>query len=178
MKYIIKRPNGDTMTHTLENLATRFENGVVRADWPAKPEDGTEWSTVGAILAVESPATVEATPASSPVSNNLAPAACRRYQDAYLVASVTTTIGAMVKIFGIGLGLLVMLGAVIVGSQVDKTVQSFFGGALSGAVVAIPIYILGVLASALGQVLKATLDTAVHSSPFLKKEDMARVMSL
>jgi len=26
--------------------------------------------------------------------------------------------------------------------------------------------------------LKATLDTAVHSSPFLKREDMARVMSL
>ena len=45
-------------------------------------------------------------------------------------------------------------------------------------VVAIPIYVLGILVAAQGEILKATLDTAVTNSPFLKSEEMARVMSL
>jgi len=78
----------------------------------------------------------------------------------------------------IGLGVLIALAAVVLGSAGGKGAEAFFAGLLLGAVAAIPIYILGVLVSAQGEVLKATLDTAVHGSPFLKKEDMARVMSL
>ncbi len=101
-----------------------------------------------------------------------------RYGDAYLVARATATIGAAVKVIGVALGLLIVFVGVIAGSRDGGGAQFFIGGVLLGVTVAIPIFVLGVLVSAHGQVLKATLDTAVHSSPFLSKEDMARVMSL
>ena len=94
------------------------------------------------------------------------------------MARATTAIGVVVKSVGIGLGLLILLACVVVGSQTDRVVAGFMGGLVFGAIVAIPLYVLGVLVSAHGEVLKATLDTAVHGSPFLKREDMARVMSL
>lgn len=52
------------------------------------------------------------------------------------------------------------------------------GALLVAVVVTVPIYVLGILVAAQGQILKATLDTAVTSSPFLKTEEMAEVMSL
>jgi hypothetical protein len=94
------------------------------------------------------------------------------------VARATTALGAVVKTIGILLGFLVLLAAMILSREVGNGLLLFVGGLLSGAVVGIPLYVLGVLVSAQGQVLKATLDTAVHGSPFLQKEDMARVMSL
>ncbi len=51
-------------------------------------------------------------------------------------------------------------------------------GIVLAFVVAIPLYVLGILVAAQGEILKATLDTAVTNSPFLKKEEMAKVMSL
>jgi O-antigen ligase len=51
-------------------------------------------------------------------------------------------------------------------------------GLLVAVVVTVPIYVLGILVAAQGQILKATLDTAVTNSPFLKREEMAKVMSL
>jgi hypothetical protein len=100
-----------------------------------------------------------------------------RYRDAYLIAKATDAIGSSVKAVGIGLGALIAIGALIVGGQNEHAAQFFMGGLVLGAVVAIPLYVLGVLVSAHAQVLKATLDTAVHSSPFLTKEEMASVMS-
>ena len=183
MKYIIKKPTGDTMTLTLENLEIRYDNGVIQADWPARSEDDTEWSTVGALVATYSPPRASSssgavTQTTTPPSDSFTSSVGRRYQDAYLVARATTAIGVAVKSIGIGLGVLIVIAAAIFGSQADRAGMGFVGGLVFGAVVAIPLYVLGVLVSAHGQVLKATLDTAVHSSPFLKKEDMARVMSL
>jgi len=40
------------------------------------------------------------------------------------------------------------------------------------------VYVIGVLISALGHILKANLDSAVHSSPFLTDEQRAAVMRL
>jgi hypothetical protein len=39
-------------------------------------------------------------------------------------------------------------------------------------------YVLGILVSAQGQILKASLDNAVNGSPFLTNEHRAKVMSL
>jgi hypothetical protein len=39
-------------------------------------------------------------------------------------------------------------------------------------------FILGTLLAAQGQVLKATLDTAVNSSPFLSNDQRVEIMSL
>jgi hypothetical protein len=99
-----------------------------------------------------------------------------RYRDAYIVAKVTAGIGATVKAIGVILGGLIVLGGIIASSQ--NGILYFFAGLLLGVVVAVPIFVLGVLVAAQGQVLKATLDTAVHSSPFLTKEEMARVMGI
>ena len=101
-----------------------------------------------------------------------------RYRDAYLVAKVTSGIGTTVKAIGVILGVLIVLGGIIASSQNGGGVQYFFAGLLLGVVVAVPIFVLGVLVAAQGQVLKATLDTAVHSSPFLTKEEMARVIGI
>lgn len=83
-------------------------------------------------------------------------------------------IGATVKVIALVIGGGIALISLVASIQHIQ----YFGGIILGAIIAIPIYVLGVLVSALAQVLKATLDTAVHSSPFLTKEDMAKVMSL
>jgi len=64
---------------------------------------------------------------------------------------------------------------------------SFAGGQLSGAFLVLGLgagaliafvgWVLGVLVSAQGRMLKATLDTAVNSSPFLSNAERAEVMS-
>ncbi len=101
-----------------------------------------------------------------------------RYSDAYLVARTTSGIGIAVKAIGIILGLLVAIVGIVIGVQHDGAPQFILGGVLLGFIVALPLWVLGVLVCAQAQVLKATLDTAVHGSPFLTKEEMARVMSL
>jgi hypothetical protein len=172
MSYAIKVPGGKEISLTREQLQMAYENATVESEWPAKEAGAGDWVTVGAILGLSEPKGRPVTP------DDVAAAASRRYQDAYLVARTTTGIGGAVKIIGIVLGVLILLAVVIIGSQTDKVLQSFGAGLLVGAVVAVPLYVLGVLVSAAGQALKATLDTAVHSSPFLKKEDVAKVMSL
>jgi hypothetical protein len=53
------------------------------------------------------------------------------------------------------------------------------GGAIVlGFVVWLPFWILGVVVAAQGQILKAVLDTAVNSSPFLSNDEKAKIMSL
>lgn len=51
-------------------------------------------------------------------------------------------------------------------------------GVALGSAIAMILYVFGTLASAQGQILKATLDTAVNTSPFLEAEDRTRIMSL
>ena len=102
----------------------------------------------------------------------------RRYQDAYTVAQTLATIGAIVKVVsyviavvGIGLGALA-------GADAGIGPLGFILGLVGGAIVAIPVFVLGVLVAALGQILSATLDTAVHTSPFLTSEQMRQVLHL
>jgi len=100
----------------------------------------------------------------------------QRYSDAYLMARTINGIGTVVKLIAIILCGCILLGSIIEFSK--ESVLSGFAVIIAAFVTAIPIYILGVLAAALGEILKATLDTAVTNSPFLKKEEMAKVMSL
>lgn len=98
-----------------------------------------------------------------------------RYTDAYLIARTITGVGATVKIIGFVIGAGTALVSVVVGSQ---SVQYVIGGIVVGAIVAIPIYVLGILVAAQGQILKATLDSAVNTSPLLTKDEMRQIMSL
>jgi hypothetical protein len=102
-----------------------------------------------------------------------ATALMKRYRDDYLVAKATATIGKVIKGIGIlvgVLGLAVVLQSRSTGAGLVTLLVPAFVGALP--------YCVGVLVAAQGQILLATLDTAVNSSPFLTNEDKAKVMSL
>ena len=79
------------------------------------------------------------------------------------------------KAVAVIIGLLIGFTALLAGSQ---SLLYTVGGAILGIIVAVPIFILGVLVSAQGQILKATLDTAVNSSQLLTKDEMQQIMSL
>lgn len=119
--------------------------------------------------------------------------AMKRYWSAYLVARTTTGIGRVTKIFAFVSGITVAVIGLYVGQQGYGFPNPIFqygelivgaklifqvGGLVVGVVVMIPLYILGVLVAARGQMLKASLDEAVHTSPFLTDDQRAAVMSL
>jgi len=98
-----------------------------------------------------------------------------RYSDAYTVAGAVVGFGGMVKAVGVIVGIIGILGGILAASSSGLFLV---GGVALGVVGGIPIYVLGVLVSALGQQTKACLDSAVHSSPFLSDSEKASVMSL
>jgi len=104
--------------------------------------------------------------------------ASSRYADAYNVAQTVDDIGSIIKVIGVILGVITIVGGFIIATHQEGSLPLTFGGLLLGIVVGVPIFVLGVLVSAQAQILKATLDTAVHSSPFLTKEKMAEIISL
>jgi hypothetical protein len=104
--------------------------------------------------------------------------AAKRYKDAYLVARAVAAIGESMKYIGVVLGLIVVVVGFYIGNQLERGLMYSVGGAVAGILVAIPLYLLGILVSAQGQVLKASLDVAVHTSPFLDTEQKAKAMRL
>jgi hypothetical protein len=60
----------------------------------------------------------------------------------------------------------------------DPSLGDLVGAFFSAATVGGIIFCLGILISALGQLMLATLDSAVHGSPFLDDEQKAEAMSL
>lgn len=104
----------------------------------------------------------------------------RRYKDAYLIAKATTGFGALIKGVGIILALLIVLVAYGVANQAPRGSEAIviIVGIFWAVVAGFLFYLMGVLISAQGQILKASLDGAVNSSPFLGNEEKAKVMSL
>ena len=111
----------------------------------------------------------------------------KRYKDAYRAARITTGVGFMIKGVGVLLGILIFLGALALASA-QRNVYGVRGGetevialivaAIFGGTVRLVFFIWGVLVSAQGQILKASLDGAVNGSPFLTNEQRATIMSL
>lgn len=100
----------------------------------------------------------------------------RRYTDAYMVARTISGAGETIKVVGFAVAACIALAGCAAASQVGTSfgfVAFFFGAA-----VAVPFYVLGILVSAQGQMLKATLDTAVNSSPLLSQDEVRQIMSL
>jgi len=95
-----------------------------------------------------------------------------RYVDGYRAAAIIDGFGSMVKIIGFamaGLSLLIGLSAGRWG---------FLGGLLVGGMFCALFFVLGVFISAQGQVLKAALDGAVHTSPFMTDEQKATILGV
>ena len=102
----------------------------------------------------------------------------RRYRDAYLVARSTNGFGILIKIIAVIVGvLLIVIGAFLFNEARGAEPLGLAAIAL-GVVVGVLFYLLGILISAQGQILKASLDAAVNTSPFLTNTERATIMSL
>jgi hypothetical protein len=109
-------------------------------------------------------------------------AAIERYECAYREAENLMTFGEAVRFGGIILG-----GAVVVGALIEllsNPAERFgfpvvFASLIACAfVLALVSQILGMGLWGQGQLLKASLDSDVHSSPFLSNAQRAKAMSL
>ena len=110
-----------------------------------------------------------------------ASAVIKRYKDAYVVARVTNGFGSFFKVAGVIIGALLAFGGFMVaGNAGPRDPMSVLGvvGIVVGVIAGALFFIIGVLVSAQGQMLKASLDGAVNSSPFLSNAQRAQVMSL
>lgn len=98
-----------------------------------------------------------------------------RYRDAYTVASAINQFGNVIKILGAVLAGVIFLAAL---GAADETFgwRAVVGGAILGAWVGGTIFLLGIMVSAQGQILQATLDTAVNTSPLLSNEHRMGLM--
>jgi hypothetical protein len=96
-----------------------------------------------------------------------------------------------VKVLSIAIGGIIVAPSLLSGISSLTAPQSPFGpaatilglgtafmGAVFGGVVGGIGFMVGVMISAQGQLMKAALDGAVNTSPFMNDDDKARVMSL
>ena len=108
--------------------------------------------------------------------------AAARYRKSYRAAGTAETVGLVLKIFGCVVTFLLfalivsVTGTPWVTSRVDTTFLFF--ALLSSIMAGALFFALGVIVSALAQQLKANLDAAVNSSPFLDVPAKAKAMSL
>lgn len=99
-----------------------------------------------------------------------------RYRDAYWTARTINGTGQTIKALGIALGLFLALAGAGAAYRFGPT--SLLAALIFGAAVGLPIYALGVLVAAQGQVLKASLDTAVNTSRLLSLDEMRQILSM
>jgi hypothetical protein len=111
-------------------------------------------------------------------SSSLVSALIRRYSDAYVVARTIDGFGLTIKTIGFVIAALLTLTSLWIASR--GAMGAAFGaiGVAFAAAIAVVLFVLGTLTSVQGQVLKASLDTAVNTSEFLNDGDRARIMSL
>jgi hypothetical protein len=103
----------------------------------------------------------------------------RRYQDAYRAARAACGIATAVKVIGGILGGIICLGSYVTGQSLGRSAgEVFLTGLLIGFGTFVLFWVVGVMVGALGQQLKASLDTAVYSSTFLNNHQRAEIMSL
>ena len=100
-----------------------------------------------------------------------------RYAEAYARANAQARIGALIKTASFVVGGLIVAVSVISGLGIGEFTVVLIG-ALAGLLVGVIVYAFGSMIIANGQILKATLDTAVNTSPMLNNDDRAIIMSL
>jgi hypothetical protein len=108
--------------------------------------------------------------------------AMERYQDAYGTADAATAFAETVKLGGIFVAGVAFVGALVVFQSIPDERSSFpVISALLIACAALLVLVSQVIGAGLhtqGELLKATLDSDVNSSPFLSNAQRARVMGL
>jgi hypothetical protein len=102
-----------------------------------------------------------------------------RYQNAYRAAGGACGISTAVKIIGGILGGIIALGSLAIGQPMGESGAAVFvAGIIVGVITFVLFWTVGVMVGALGEQLKASLDTAVYSSTFLDNHQRAEIMSL
>ncbi len=111
-------------------------------------------------------------------SSGPVPAIRKRYKDAYLVARATGGFGTLIKAIGVIVGALFVVVGLNFLNEGRGTQELGIVSVGLGFVLGALFFLLGILVSAQAQILKASLDAAVHTSPFLTNRDRAAIMSL
>ena len=104
----------------------------------------------------------------------------KMYGDAYLVAKTVVGIGSLLKVAGVlfAVAILAVTLMIISGLTGSNADAALFIGIFLAIVIGLMFYAFGTLIAAQGQITKASLDSAVNSSPFLTDEFRARIMSI
>ena len=98
-----------------------------------------------------------------------------RYDQGYRVAESNISFGAFVKAVGVLAAAVTIVGTIAFsGRSPDALLLGGFLAVTSG----LALYSLGAILCAQGQMLRATLDAAANSSPFLTTAAKAKLMSL
>jgi hypothetical protein len=187
MTLLLRKPDGTLSTVTEDQLTIGWNAGEIAGDWQVQRPGESQWRTVAEQLGIEIPSGQVAsaeTSAPSTGSRSLPFAALRsRYRDAYRMATGAVVIGGTLKIMAVCAGGFVLImsmlpvsRAIAVTGGADTT--ALLIGLVAAVLVGVPLYALGILVSAHGQMLKATLDTAVNTSPLLENDQKASIMSL
>jgi hypothetical protein len=110
--------------------------------------------------------------------------ASERYEDAYQHARSIEQAGNIIRAGGWLLGIVIFCGAILA-AHTAATVETpaadwLAPGSLAiGAVITVFFsWLIGILVSARGELLQASVDSAVNSSPFLSNAQRAMAMSL
>jgi hypothetical protein len=116
----------------------------------------------------------------SAVQRRVSARAATRYDDAYSVAGAIIGWAALIKVFGAAAAVAVFVASIASGDAVglDAGGAAVIIGFLCGSLMWAVFYGIGVVVAAQGQILRASLDSAVHSSPFLTDQQRAEAMSL
>lgn len=115
-------------------------------------------------------------PTQRPIDESNSPVVSR-YRDAYRVGAALVGLGNAIKVVGAILAGIIFLGSLSYGKDL------LGGGAVVAvivlaAIVGVLFWICGVIVAAQGQILRASLDTAVASSHFLTDTERADAMGL
>lgn len=103
-----------------------------------------------------------------------------RYVDGYRVARFLNTAGALLKVLAFIIAVITVLGALVLAGEAVSQDRGpiFFGGFLFAVIWWAVFWVSGVVVSALGQITKAQIDSAVNTSPFATNDEKADIMSL
>ena len=101
-----------------------------------------------------------------------------RYRDAYRVGAALVALGNGIKIVGAILGGIILLGSLASANNQFGGGGLVLSGVFAAVVVGVLFWVCGVMVAAQGQILRATLDTAVASSHFLTDPERADAMGL
>lgn len=98
-----------------------------------------------------------------------------RFDQGYRVAESNISFGVFVKAVGVLAGAVTILGTIAFS---ERSPDSLLLGAFMAVTCGLALYSLGAILCAQGQMLRATLDAAANSSPFLTTAAKAKIMSL